>query len=275
MASTLFIIPTPIGNIEDITLRALSTLKSVSCIACEDTRVTKKLLNKYGISSKLLDCHKFNEKQRSAEIIKRLSGGEDVALVSDAGTPLISDPGSVLLKEIHSSGFKTVSLPGACAVTTFLSAIERDTEEFAFSGFIPRTEAQQTEFFKKFRNINTVFYESPNRLLQTLENIKNFFGEDKKIAIGRELTKVFEEIKIGTVSEILDYYRENTLKGEIVGLIFAQENKETDDDELTEKAKYLKEQNFSAKDSVKILTGLYNAPKNKVYELVQSVYNGK
>ena len=275
MASTLYIIPTPIGNIEDITLRAISTLKSVSCIACEDTRVTQKLLNKYGIDARLLDCHKFNEKQRSAEIIKILSSGEDVALVSDAGTPLISDPGSVLLKEIHASSFKTVSLPGACAVTTFLSAIERDTEEFAFSGFIPRTEAKQEEFFQKFKYINTVFYESPNRLLQTLENIKNYFGEDKKIAIGRELTKVFEEIKTGTVKEIIDYYQNNTLKGEIVGLIFAQECEDTSSDELTEKAEYLKKQNFSAKDTVKILTGLYSAPKNKVYELVQNIYNGR
>ena len=275
MASTLYIIPTPIGNIEDITLRALSTLKSVSLIACEDTRVTQKLLNKYKIDSRLIDCHKFNEKQRSAEIIRALESGEDVALVSDAGTPLISDPGSVLLKELRALSFKVVALPGACAVTTFLSAIERETEEFAFFGFLPRTKNQQYEVFKKYRYINTVFYDSPNRLLETLENIRNFFVEDKKIAIGRELTKVYEEIKIGAVSEIIDYYKNNTLKGEIVGMIFAQGYTQTDENELNEKINLLKAQNFSAKDCVKIITGLFNEPKNRIYELVQRVYNGR
>ncbi len=274
MASTLFIVPTPIGNIEDISLRAISVLKSVSCIACEDTRVTLKLLSKYGISACLLDCHKFNEKQRSFEIIKLLENGEDVALVSDAGTPLISDPGSVLLKEIHAKGFKTVSLPGACAVTTFLSAIERETEEFAFVGFLPKTVSQQTELFNRFKHINTVFYDSPNRLMQTLENIRSVFGEDCRISIGRELTKLYEEIKTGTVSEIIDYYSKNTLKGEVVGLIFAQKTQDVSTDELTEKIKVLQKQGFSAKDSVKIITCLFNTNKNQVYELVQKVYNG-
>ena len=274
MASTLFIVPTPIGNIEDISLRALSVLKSVSCIACEDTRVTQKLLSKYSIGVRLLDCHKFNEKQRSSEIIKLLEKGEDVALVSDAGTPLISDPGSVLLKEIHFKGFKTVALPGACAVTTFLSAIERESEEFAFVGFLPRSVPQQNELFKRFRHINTVFYESPNRLMQTLNNIKIFFGDDCIISIGRELTKIYEEIISGTVIEVIDYYSKNTLKGEIVGLIFAQKTDDYSESELKEKIKVLKEQGFSAKDSVKIITGLFEVNKNKVYELSQEVYRG-
>jgi len=275
MSSTLFIVPTPIGNIEDITIRALSTLKSVSCIACEDTRVSQKLLSKYSIGVRLLDCHKFNEKQRSSEIIKLLENGEDVALISDAGTPLISDPGSVLLREVHERGFKTVSLPGACAVTTFLSAIERETEEFAFVGFLPRTEPKQAELFDKFKNINTVFYEAPTRLMKTLENIKNTLGNDCKIAVGRELTKVYEEIKTGTVSEIIDYYSSNTLKGEIVGMIFAVNSPDINEDEVINDIKKLKNDGFSAKDCVKILTSLFELPKNRVYELTQQVYNGR
>ena len=275
MASTLFIVPTPIGNIEDITLRALATLKSVSCIACEDTRVSQKLLSKYSIGVRLLDCHKFNEKQRSSEIIKLLENGEDVALISDAGTPLISDPGSVLLREIHERGFKTVSLPGACAVTTFLSSIERETEEFAFVGFLPRTEPKQAELFEKFKNINTVFYEAPTRLMKTLENIKNTLGDDCRVAIGRELTKVYEEIKSGSVNEIIDYYSSNTLKGEIVGLIFAQKSVDINDEEVINNIKKLHSEGYSAKDCVKILTLLFDLPKNKIYELTQKIYNGR
>lgn len=271
MTSTLYIVPTPIGNLEDITLRALKVLKEVECIACEDTRVTQKLLNKFEIHTRLLDCHKFNEKQRSFEIIKLLEKGFDVALVSDAGTPLISDPGSCLLKILKEQNFRIVALPGACAVTTFLSSLPRENEVFAFCGFLPKTEQKQIELFNHFKNVNLVFYDSPTRLLKTLEVIKTTFGDNKKIAIGRELTKMFEEIKTETVSDMLDYYSSHTLKGEIVGMIFAQENVNFDDDTLSDKINYLIKQGFSAKDIVKILTGLFEQNKNKIYELVQTV----
>ena len=144
-----YIVATPIGNISDISLRAIEVLKSVDFIACEDTRVTRNLCEKYGFSAKLFDCHKFNEKERSEKIISLINDGQKVALVSDAGTPMISDPGSVLIKELRKADIKITSIPGACAVTTFLSLIPRDNEEYAFVGFLPRVKKQQEELLNK------------------------------------------------------------------------------------------------------------------------------
>lgn len=268
MSANFYIVATPIGNLSDITLRAVETLKSVDYIACEDTRVTKILADKYGFSAKLFDCHKFNEKERSEKIISLLQQGNNIALVSDAGTPAISDPGSVLVKELLKEGIKITSLPGACAVSTFLSMVPRNTEEYAFIGFVPRNKKQQSEIFEKYKYTNCVFYDSPNRLIETLENIKEFYGTDKKVAVGRELTKMYEEVKIGTVGEIIEYYNSNTLKGEIVAMIFASETNDVSDDELLKKISLLKEEGFSQKDISKIISKLYGVNKNKVYKMV-------
>ncbi|MGN0006449.1 MAG: 16S rRNA (cytidine(1402)-2'-O)-methyltransferase [Candidatus Gastranaerophilaceae bacterium] len=263
----LYIVALPLGNLNDITLRALEVLKSVDNIACEDTRTTKVVLQKYNISAKLLDCHKFNEQERSKKISELLKNS-DVALVSDAGTPCICDPGCVLIKNILQDGHKIIPIPGACAVITFLSALPRNNEFFTFVGFLPKTSQKRIELFNKNQNINCVFYDSPNRLMKTLNDIFKTFEKNKKIAIGRELTKIHEEIKIGTVEEIIEYYNKNTLKGEIVGMLYADEIQESIDTEtLTEKIKLLKKQNYSDKDISKILSTLENIPKNTVYEL--------
>lgn len=264
MSAKFFIVATPIGNLSDITLRAIDVLKSVDFIACEDTRVTKILAEKYGFNARLFDCHKFNEKERSEKIISLIDEGKSVALVSDAGTPGISDPGSVLIKSLREKNIEITSLPGACAVTTFLSQLPRDNEEYAFIGFIPRNKKQQEEILVKYKYTNCVFYESPNRLLETLENI----SKTRKIAVGRELTKMFEEIKIGSVQEVIDYYQSNTLKGEIVVMVYAQEQTDVSEDELKEKIEILKNEGFSQKDISKIISKLYGVNKNKIYKLV-------
>lgn len=264
MSAKFFIVATPIGNLSDITLRAIDVLKSVDFIACEDTRVTKILAEKYGFNARLFDCHKFNEKERSEKIISLIDEGKSVALVSDAGTPGISDPGSVLIKSLREKNIEITSLPGACAVTTFLSQLPRDNEEYAFIGFIPRNKKQQEEILAKYKYTNCVFYESPNRLLETLENI----SKTRKIAVGRELTKMFEEIKIGSVQEVIDYYQSNTLKGEIVVMVYAQEQTDVSEDELKEKIEILKNEGFSQKDISKIISKLYGVNKNKIYKLV-------
>lgn len=264
MSAKFFIVATPIGNLSDITLRAIDVLKSVDFIACEDTRVTKILAEKYGFNARLFDCHKFNEKERSEKIISLIDEGKSVALVSDAGTPGISDPGSVLIKSLREKNIEITSLPGACAVTTFLSQLPRDNEEYAFIGFIPRNKKQQDEILSKYKYTNCVFYESPNRLLETLENI----SKTRKIAVGRELTKMFEEIKIGSVQEVIDYYQSNTLKGEIVVMVYAQEQTDVSEDELKEKIEILKNEGFSQKDISKIISKLYGVNKNKIYKLV-------
>lgn len=263
----LYTVAVPLGNLDDITLRALGILKSVDYIACEDTRTTKILLQKYGISTNLLDCHKFNENERSKKIIDLLEN-YNVALVSDAGTPCICDPGCILIKNILDAGHKIIPVPGACALITFLSAVPRKNEFFTFVGFLPKTSQKRIELFNQYKSINCVFYESPNRLMKTLEDIENCFGSDRFIAVGRELTKIYEEIKIGKVSEIIDYYHKNTLKGEIVAMIYANELVyDVCDEELIQEIKILKKQNFSDRDISKILSSLKNISKNKVYEL--------
>ncbi len=263
-----YIVATPIGNISDISLRALEVLKTVDYIACEDTRVTRNLCEKYGIKAKLFDCHKFNEKEKSEYILKLLNDNKKIALVSDAGTPMISDPGATLIKVLKENSIRITSIPGASAITTFLSMLPRHNEEFAFIGFIPRIKNQAITLLNKYRYTNLLFYESPNRLTDTLEIIKDFFGADKKIAIGRELTKIYEEVKTGTVDEIINYYSENPLKGEIIAMVYAQEEKNMSEQEINEKIVILKDEGFSPKDISKIISKLYGINKNKVYDLV-------
>lgn len=268
MENRFYIVATPIGNLSDITVRAIEVLQQVDIIACEDTRVTKVLADKYNIKARLMDYHKFNEKERSVKLLSLIKEGKSVALVSDAGTPCISDPGYELIKLLRENGIKITSIPGACAVTTFLTHIPRNTEEYAFIGFIPRVKKQQAEILNKYKYTNCVFYESPNRLLETLGNILEEFGENTEIAVARELTKVFEEVKIGRVSEIIEYFKENVLKGEIAVMVFASNKDNASEEELMQRIAILKEEGFSQKDIVKIISKLYNENKNKIYKMI-------
>jgi len=262
-----FIVPTPIGNLQDITLRAIDVLKSVDVIACEDSRTTQKLLNHFKIKTKLISYHKFNEKQRVQMFLDLLEEGKTVALVSDAGTPLICDPGSVLVTELLAHNVDITSLAGACAIPTFLSQIPREDEEFTFVGFLPKTEAKVFEMLQKFSNTNMVFYESPNRLLKTLEYVKNF-NPTTKVAVGRELTKIFEEVIVDDVQNVLDFYKKNVLKGEIVAMVYKQVSAEFSQSDLQEKIFKLKQKNFGAKDISTILAALYDVNKNDVYKQI-------
>lgn len=262
-----YIVPTPIGNLGDITLRAIEVLKSVDIVACEDTRNTQKLLNHFDIRTKTISYHKFNERESVNGILKLLQEGKKVALVSDAGTPLISDPGGILIEVLRENNINITSLPGACAVTTFLSQVPKGSEEFAFVGFLPKSEGQILTILQKFSHINTVFYESPNRLLKTLEFVKKF-DKNAKVAIGRELTKVFEEVVVDDVVNVIDYFKNNILKGEIVGMVYKQENVEFSQAELRDKIELLKKRKFSTKDISTILADLYELNKNDIYKLI-------
>ena len=263
LETALYVVATPIGNLEDITLRALETLKSIDVIAAEDTRNTSVLLEKYRITTKLISYHKFSESSRVELFLNYLSEGKSIALVSDAGTPLISDPGAVLVDAVINSGFKVIPIVGASAVIGLLSAIPRMDEDFKFIGFLPRVKNQILEIVSKNNRENLVFYESPNRLIETLEIIASEFP-NKKVAIGRELTKKFEEIKVGSVLEIIEYYKNNTLKGEIAGLLYKDENQEEID--IESKIKKLKELNLKDKEISSILATLYDINKNQVYK---------
>lgn len=260
-----YIIPTPIGNLKDITLRAIEVLKSVDIIACEDSRVTQKLLNHFEIKTKTISYHKFNEKERVNLFLELLKEGKTIALVSDAGTPLICDPGAILIEELIKNNIKITSLAGASAITTFLSQVPKGGEEFAFVGFLPKTEGQIFAILQKFAHTNTVFYESPNRLLKTLQYIKKF-NPSAKVAVGRELTKMFEEIVVDEVQNVIEYYKKNTLKGEIVAMVYKKENTEFSQTDLLKKINLLKQKKFGSKEISTILATLYDINKNDVYK---------
>ena len=258
-----YIVPTPIGNIKDITLRAIDILNEVDIIACEDTRTTQKLLNHYNIKTKCMSYHKYNEKERVDFFLNELNHGKKIALVSDAGTPMICDPGAVILPELIKNKISVTSLPGAFAVSTFLSQTQRENEEFTFVGFMPKGQKQIENICRKYSSSNMVFYDSPERILKTLDIIKSVHG-DVQIVLGRELSKLFEEVKEGKISEIIEYFK-NGIKGEIVCMIYAV-NKKFNETEIDEKIKLLKTKGFKDKEISIILSTLYNLNKNDIYK---------
>lgn len=210
-----YVVATPIGNMGDITLRAIETLKSVDLILCEDTRETKKILDKYNINNATTSYHAQSKLSKTDKIFDLLKEGKDLALVSDAGTPGISDPGALLvskIKENFNDDVQVIPIPGATAVITALSASGLPTHEFTFLGFLPHKKGRET-LFKEIRDSKRtmVFYESPHRILKTLESLDKFCPT-KKVCIARELTKMYEEFKTGTPKEILSYLIENPVK---------------------------------------------------------------
>lgn len=215
--TSLYLVPTPIGNLGDITLRALEILKSVDSILAEDTRTSGILLKHYHISKPLHSFHIFNEHKTVTKLIERLNKGETMALISDAGTPGISDPGFLLVREALKAGIKIDCLPGATALIPALVKSGFPSDRFTFEGFLPHKKGRQTLLKKLAEEERTIiFYESPHRLLKTLEQLKEFFGADRQVSVSRELTKKFEETKSGTVQELLDYFGAKEVKGEIV-----------------------------------------------------------
>ncbi len=259
-----YIVPTPIGNLGDITLRALEVLKSADIIACEDMRVTQKLLNHYDIKTKCISYHKFNEKERVNLFLSFLDEGKKIALVSDAGTPLFCDPGSVIVDELRKRNYRITSLAGANACAVLLSQISREEEDFFFAGFLPRNAGKIQKLVKNYQTTDIVFYESPNRLIASLEAIKEC-RPNARVSTGRELTKVFEEIITDSVENVINFYNSNILKGEIAGVIL-REPKSDDINDLDDKINILNSKGFKAKEISVILSELYGANKNEIYK---------
>lgn len=221
MAGALYVVATPIGNLQDITLRALETLKTVDLIAAEDTRHTKKLLQHYSIETPLISFHQHSGAGRIEQIIRRLQAGESVALVTDAGTPGISDPGGALVEAAHQAGIRVIPIPGASAVTAVLSAAGLPAHRFRFEGFPPRKEGARGKFFEAMQGEDApiVFYESPHRLLKTLQAAYEALG-DCTVVVGRELTKQYEEIFRGALSEAIAHWQAKPPKGEFVVVVY-------------------------------------------------------
>lgn len=233
MMGKLYLIPTPIGNMEDITLRALRLLKEVDLILAEDTRTSAKLLRHYDITTPLLSHHKFNEHQQVARMTERIKKGENIALISDAGTPGISDPGFLLTRTCVEEGIETECLPGATAFVPALVNSGFPCDRFCFEGFLPQKKGRQKKLHALAEESRTmIFYESPFRLLKTLEQMSTLFGPTRYACVAREISKVFEEFKRGSLEELLSYYSQHGVKGEIVLIVAGKDYLSEKEEEL-------------------------------------------
>jgi 16S rRNA (cytidine1402-2'-O)-methyltransferase len=234
MSGTLYIVPTPIGNLEDITLRALRVLKECDLIACEDTRQSLKLLTHFEISKPLISFYSYNQQHRLPQIIAKLAGGTKVALVSDGGTPAVSDPGYILVKEAVANGIKIEVLPGASAVITALVGSGLPTDGFVFCGFLKRKPGKMKKELAKCAALGKtiLFYESPHRILKTTEICAEIFGESAKMCLGRELTKKFEEFIRGSIKEVsAEIKGRKEILGEFVVAVYPENNQENETEE--------------------------------------------
>ncbi|HSU59536.1 MAG TPA: 16S rRNA (cytidine(1402)-2'-O)-methyltransferase [Bryobacteraceae bacterium] len=269
MAAALYLVATPIGNLEDITLRALRILREeVDVIACEDTRQTQKLLTHYEIRKPLISYHEHNETSRTGEILERLGRGESIALVSDAGTPLISDPGYRVVAAALAQGLAVVPIPGPSAVLTALSASGLPMDEFRFIGFLPaKAVARRNVLEGVARNSGTVIaYESPHRILESLADISKILGE-RPMVLARELTKIHEEFLRGTPDEIRSQLsKRESIKGEITLLIAQSEEKDQIEDPLAEISR-LEGVGFDRMEAIKNVAKRMGLPKREIYRL--------
>lgn len=219
----LFVIPTPVGNLEDITLRALRLLREVNLILAEDTRTTSVLLHHYDIHTPMISHHKFNEHQTVDAVVERLLKGESVALVSDAGTPAISDPGFLLVRACVAADIEVECLPGATAFVPALVDSGLPCDRFCFEGFLPQKKGRQTKLTELAAETRTmIFYESPFRVLKTLEQLAEYLGSDRKATVSREISKKFEETVRGSLAELVQHFKEHPPKGEFVIVVAGQ-----------------------------------------------------
>ncbi len=232
----LFLVPTPIGNLEDMTLRGIRILKEADMILAEDTRTSSKLLEHFGIKNKLFSHHKFNEHKTVEMISRQIQDGKTVALISDAGTPGISDPGFLLARTCIEKDLEIECLPGATALIPALVNSGFPTDRFTFEGFLPQKKGRQTKIKELATEQRTmIFYESPFRLLKCLEQFAEFFGYSRRASVSRELSKYYEENKRGTLAELIEYYKSKTVKGEIVIVVEGYPGHKSDRDDNNEK----------------------------------------
>jgi len=268
----LYIVATPIGNLEDITLRAIRVLKEVEIIAAEDTRRTRKLLGAYQISTPMTSLYDRIEDRKSSVLISKMNEGMDVAIVSDAGTPGISDPGYVLVSKAIAEGIEIIPVPGASAVVTALSVSGLPTDSFAFYGFLPSRSGKRKQFLSTLMDEakTLVFYESPKRLIESLRDIGEVLG-NRNVVVLREMTKVFEEIMRGTVGEVINQLQGRVVKGEVTLVIGRREkiSPSFSDDEILAKFEELwKSSGSSRRDIIEKLAKELGIPKKRVYRLV-------
>ena len=271
MAGMLYLVPTPIGNLGDISPRCRETLEAADFIAAEDTRVSLKLLNHLGIRKSLISYHQHNQNQKGQGIVDRILAGETCALVSDAGSPAISDPGEELVKQCAQAGITVCAIPGPCALVTALSISGQSTGRFCFEGFLSTAKKSRMEHLESLkRETRTmIFYEAPHKLLSTLEDMEKVFGSQRPISLCRELTKLHEEVIRTTLSGALSLYTQQSPKGEFVLVVAGAEPEEKPQataEEAAAQVARLMEQGLSRKDAVKQTAEALGLPKNLVYD---------
>ena len=269
---TLYLIPTPIGNMEDITIRAVNTLKMVDVVFCEDTRVTGQLLKYLDISKKLISSHNYNESNNKQKLIEYLSSGSNVGLVSDRGTPIISDPGYELAKFAIEEGYNVVSLPGATALIPALTSSGISPMPFYYYGFLNSKDSARRKELEFLKNIDAtlILYEAPHRINKTLKDLGNILGNNRKISISREITKKYEEIYRGTIQELIE--QNNEYKGELV--IVVEGNKTTTEYKtltIEEHINLYIEDGKSSMDAIKMVAKERGMKKSEVYDIYHNI----
>ena len=269
---TLYLIPTPIGNMEDITIRALNILKEVEVIFCEDTRVTMNLLNYFDIKKKLISSHNFNEANNKNKLLDYLKNGYNVGLVSDRGTPIISDPGYELAKFAIEEGYNVVSLPGATALIPALTSSGISPMPFYYYGFLNSKDSQRRKELENLKNIKAtlIIYEAPHRINKTLKDLGNILGNNRKISISREISKKYEEIYRGTIQELIE--ENNEYKGELV-IVIEGNTEEVKFENLTikEHVDFYINDGYSVMDAIKLTTKDRGLKKSEVYDQYHSL----
>src|SRR5690625_15838 len=266
--ANLFVCPTPIGNLEDISLRTLKVLEKVDLIAAEDTRHTRRLLNHYNIKNSLTSYHEHNEREKGEKLIEKLKEGKNIALVSDAGMPGISDPGEKLIRLAIEADIKVVVLPGPTAAITALVASGLATDKFAFEGFLSSRKGDRRKELEKIKNEERalIFYESPYRLLDSLKDMLNILG-DRQVAIARELTKLYEEFFRGQLSQAIKKFQADQIRGEFVIVVEGTSKEEKDIViDIEKKLKKYLDKGYTKKDSIRLVAEKYGLPRNQVYK---------
>ena len=272
MSGMLYLVPTPIGNLGDISQRCRETLENADFIAAEDTRVTLKLLNHLGIKKSLVSYYEHNKAFKGGKIVDRILAGETCALVSDAGSPAISDPGEDLVKQCAAAGIPVCAIPGPCAAITALSISAQSTGRFCFEGFLSTAKKSRREPLESLKSEQRtmIFYEAPHKLLATLQDLAEAFGGERPISLCRELTKLHEEVVRTTLAEAVTRYTETPPKGEFVLVVAgapAEEKEVPSEQDASARVAQLLRQGFSRKDAVKQTAAELGLPKNVVYDI--------
>ena len=278
MAGVIYVVATPIGNLNDLTPRMEQAFTEADFIAAEDTRVTVKLLNHLGLKKPMVSYYEHNLKDKGEYIISRVLAGESCAVCSDAGTPCISDPGEILVKQAHAHGIRVIPVSGPSAVITALSVSGQNTGRFCFEGFLSTTKKARIEHLEqvKTETRTMIFYEAPHKLLNTLKDFKEYFGPERSLTIARELTKLHEQIWLTTVGEALDFYSENPPKGEFVlivaGGVFESEEKTLTLDDVAQKCiEIMENENLPLKEAAKLACAKTSFSKSEVYKAAQNL----